>query len=78
MHDETPVDPDGVPIPRGGALGLMALGYRGIEAWREARGTDWVALRRSEWEVGRARQAARLAAAREERGESGGNGGGAP
>jgi hypothetical protein len=31
--------PDGKPfdIPKDGSLGLLALGYRGLMAWREAR-----------------------------------------
>ena len=30
------------PTP-GGSLGLLAFGYRGVEAWRAARGTAWIA-----------------------------------
>lgn len=30
------------PTP-GGSLGLLAFGYRGVAAWRAARGTDWIA-----------------------------------
>lgn len=35
-------------IPKNGSLSLLALGWRGLEAWREARGTDWHATRRAE------------------------------
>lgn len=35
-----PVHPD--EIPDGGSLGLLAYGYRGLEAWRAKRGTDWL------------------------------------
>ena len=35
--DETPYT-----IPPGGSLGLLAAGYRGLQAWREVRGTDWI------------------------------------
>lgn len=36
-----------------GSLGLLAFGYRGVEAWRAARGTAWIAEHRA-----RAREAA--------------------
>jgi hypothetical protein len=49
-------------IPTGGTLGLLALGYRGLEAWREARGREWIEARRAEWEAGKAAEAARKAA----------------
>ena len=35
-------------IPASGSLSLLSLGYRGLEAWREARGTDWIESRRRE------------------------------
>ena len=49
------------PIPAGGMLGLLALGYRGLEAWREARGRDWIEHRRAEWEAGKAAEAQKKA-----------------
>ena len=39
---------DGNPIPKSGTLSLLSLGYRGLEAWRAARGTDWIETRRLE------------------------------
>ena len=30
------------PVRPEGSLGLLALGYRGLDAWRDARGTEWV------------------------------------
>jgi hypothetical protein len=54
-------DDRGMPIPAGGTLGLLALGYRGLEAWRDARGRDWVEQRRVEWEAGKAAEAKRKA-----------------
>lgn len=33
LHQSSPVTPEG-------SLGLLALGYRGIEAWRKSR-EDW-------------------------------------
>ncbi|MEM6326217.1 MAG: sulfotransferase [Bacteroidota bacterium] len=40
-----PDSSSGIPydVPPGGSLGLLALGWRGLVAWREARGTDWLA-----------------------------------
>ncbi|MEM6785777.1 MAG: hypothetical protein AAF624_18805 [Bacteroidota bacterium] len=38
-------------IPPEGSLGLLALGYRGIEAWRAMRGTDWIEERRLQAEA---------------------------
>ena len=35
------------PIPPEGSLGLLALGARGLDAWREVRGTDWIADRKA-------------------------------
>ena len=29
-------------VPPGGSLGLLAFGYRGVAAWRAARGTAWI------------------------------------
>ena len=53
-----PPDSDTQPIPGEGALGLLAVGYRGLEAWREARGRDWIEERQREWEAAkRAREA---------------------
>ncbi len=37
-------------IPKEGSLGLLALGYRGLVAWRAVRGRDWVEERRREAE----------------------------
>ena len=37
-------------IPKEGSLGLLALGYRGLVAWRAVRGTDWLEERRKEYE----------------------------
>ena len=37
-------------IPKEGSLGLLALGYRGLVAWRAVRGTDWLEERRTEYE----------------------------
>lgn len=28
-------------IPKGGSLGLLAAGYKGLRAWREVRGEEW-------------------------------------
>lgn len=46
MPDPTPEAPPrrGTPyaVPPGGSLGLLAYGYRGLEAWRAARGTAWL------------------------------------
>ena len=39
-------DPHHYDVPPSGSLGLLALGYRGIQAWRDARGTDWIEDRR--------------------------------
>jgi len=47
--DHLVIDP--ADVPPEGALGLLALGYRGIEAWRAARGTGWIAERQQEWEA---------------------------
>ncbi|MEL7364017.1 MAG: hypothetical protein AAFN13_18220 [Bacteroidota bacterium] len=47
-------------IPPEGSLGLLALGYRGIEAWRAVRGTEWIEERRKQVE---AEQAAKVAEA---------------
>jgi hypothetical protein len=44
-------------VPEAGALGLLALGYRGLEAWREARGRAWIGDRQREWEAAKAREA---------------------
>lgn len=42
--------PDADPIlqnvPPDGSLGLLAYGWRGVVAWRAARGTDWLDARR--------------------------------
>lgn len=38
-------------IPAGGSLSLLSIGWRGLEAWREARGTDWQDARRQEYEA---------------------------
>src|SRR5690606_32353125 len=43
-------------IPKEGSLGLLALGYRGLVAWRAERGTDWIAERKAEYEAALARQ----------------------
>ncbi|MEM8600137.1 MAG: hypothetical protein AAGF99_09460 [Bacteroidota bacterium] len=45
-------------VPPEGSLGLLALGYRGVEAWRAARGTAWIEERRREAEAERAAHAA--------------------
>ena len=36
-----PVPDDAYSIPKGGSLGLLAAGYRGLRAWREVRGEEW-------------------------------------
>lgn len=44
-------------IPVDGSLGILAIGYRGIMAWREARknaGIDIVEIRRKEYEIRKA------------------------
>jgi len=38
-------------IPKEGSLGLLALGYRGLVAWRAVRGTDWIDHRKAEHET---------------------------
>jgi len=38
-------------IPQEGSLGLLALGYRGLVAWRAVRGTDWMDHRKAEHET---------------------------
>ena len=57
---DTPLSPPppGTPyeIPASGSLGLLALGYRGIVAWRAVRGTDWIDQRRAEYEALQAQQ----------------------
>ncbi|MDX1421453.1 MAG: hypothetical protein R3181_15920 [Rubricoccaceae bacterium] len=62
MTDRPAPPAAGVPydIPPGGSLGLLALGYRGLVAWRAVRGTDWIEERKAEHE-------AALAAAEAER-----------
>lgn len=50
-------------IPASGSLGLLALGWRGLAAWREARGTGWLDERRAEQDVARAALRARRRAA---------------
>lgn len=37
-------------------LGVLAFGWRGVEAWRKARGTDWIDERRRAWEDAKAKQ----------------------
>ncbi len=45
-HNEQP--PASFEIPKEGSLGLLALGYRGLVAWRAVRGRDWIAERKKE------------------------------
>lgn len=45
-------------IPEDGSLGLLALGYRGLVAWRAERGSDWIDQRRSQFEATEAEAAA--------------------
>ena len=45
-------------IPEEGSLGLLALGYRGLVAWRAVRGTDWIEQRRIEYDTLNAAQEA--------------------
>ena len=47
---ETPQSNKPYDIPKEGSLGLLALGYRGLVAWRAVRGTDWIEERRKEHE----------------------------
>lgn len=37
-------------IPKEGSLGLLALGYKGLVAWRAVRGTEWIEERKKEHE----------------------------
>jgi len=40
-------------VPIDGSLGLLAIGYKGVMAWREARknaGIDIIAIRKKEYE----------------------------
>ncbi len=34
-----------LPIPEGGSLGLLALGYKGLIAWRKSRGEAYENLK---------------------------------
>jgi len=47
---DTPQSNKPYDIPKEGSLGLLALGYRGLVAWRAVRGTDWIEERRKEHE----------------------------
>ena len=47
---ETPQLNKPYDIPKEGSLGLLALGYRGLVAWRAVRGRDWIEERRKEHE----------------------------
>lgn len=62
-----PPAPSGTPfeIPPEGSLGLLALGWRGLTLWRDARGRDWV-------EQSRTLNAAAKAERRESRRAAGG------
>ena len=53
MPDRPPPSPPGSPyeVTPGGSLGLLALGYRGLVAWRAVRGTEWIEERRAEHEA---------------------------
>ncbi|HLT47753.1 MAG TPA: hypothetical protein VK002_11040 [Rubricoccaceae bacterium] len=59
MPDRPAPPAPGTPytIPPEGSLGLLALGYRGLVAWRAVRGTDWIEERRAEHEAARAARA---------------------
>lgn len=56
MSDRPEQSPASAPydIPPGGSLGLLALGYRGLVAWRAVRGTDWIEERKAEHEAAKA------------------------
>ncbi|HEX8384792.1 MAG TPA: hypothetical protein VF576_01340, partial [Rubricoccaceae bacterium] len=41
-------------VPPAGSLGLLALGWRGLVAWREARGTGWMEDRKAEQDAAHA------------------------
>lgn len=63
-HPTPPADPTTpYAIPPEGSLGLLALGYRGLVAWRAVRGTDWIEERRAEHEAALAALAAKQAEA---------------
>jgi len=47
---DTPQSNKPYDIPKEGSLGLLALGYRGLVAWRAVRGTGWIEERREEHE----------------------------
>ncbi|HEX9951870.1 MAG TPA: hypothetical protein VGB53_08895 [Rubricoccaceae bacterium] len=68
MSAPLPPEAPGHPfeIPLEGSLGLLALGWRGLVAWREARGRDWV-------EQSRTLNAAAKAERRESRRATGGD-----
>ncbi|MEM8557190.1 MAG: hypothetical protein AAGG50_05135 [Bacteroidota bacterium] len=70
MSTDAPKKPTSQPIPYQippeGSLGLLALGYRGIEAWRAVRGTDWIEERRQQAEAERAAQQAEAKASTDE------------
>ncbi|MDX1438293.1 MAG: hypothetical protein R3284_00170 [Rubricoccaceae bacterium] len=48
-------------IPEEGSLGLLALGYKGLVAWRAVRGRDWIEQRRQEHDTMMARVEAKKA-----------------
>ena len=57
MPDPTDAPAPGAPyqIPRDGSLTLLALGWRGLDAWRTARPAGWLDARREAYEAARAR-----------------------
>jgi hypothetical protein len=58
---DTPAPGTPYAIPPAGSLGLLALGYRGLVAWRAVRGTDWIEERRAEFDAAKARAAEQAA-----------------
>ena len=54
-------------IPEDGSLGLLAVGYRGLEAWRAKRDPAWLERRKVEHEAALAKIEAEKAKAEAEK-----------
>ena len=57
MAEIKKIDDSNFEVPVDGSLGLLAIGYRGVMAWREARqkaGIDIIGDRKKEYEARKA------------------------